>query len=90
MFAILASLAMLGVKPRIPTRVARDQSRPFNRQRYLKQFKFVWRPLFVLNVVSTNVQLMIELNDIISRTGILSCFIIYAYIHISRRPLIPQ
>ena len=52
MFAIFGSLAMLGVKPRIPVHVARAQSRPYNIKRYFKQFRFVSRPLFILNVVA--------------------------------------
>jgi hypothetical protein len=50
MFVSLGSLAMLGVKPRIPVQVARAQSRPYNVQSYFKQFRFVLRPLFILNV----------------------------------------
>jgi len=54
MFLILGSLAMLGAKPRIPVSVVRGQSRPYNLQRYFSQFRFVQRPLFILNVPPHN------------------------------------
>lgn len=53
MFVILGSLAMLGAKPRIPVQVARAQGRPYNVQRYFNQFRFVWRPIFILNIPRT-------------------------------------
>lgn len=50
MFAGLGTLAMFGAKPRIPVYAAQTQSRPYNAQRYFEQFKFMSRPLFLLNV----------------------------------------
>jgi hypothetical protein len=50
MFLILGSLAMLGAKPRVPVNLVRSQSRPYDVQRYFSQFRFVRRPLFILNV----------------------------------------
>jgi hypothetical protein len=50
MFASLGTLAMFGAKPRIPVHVAQNESRPYNAQRYFKQFRFVSRPVFLLNV----------------------------------------
>lgn len=82
MFVILGSLAMLGAKPRILITIARGQSRPYNVQRYFTQFRFVRRPLFILNVVPTTISLMTELDDFVTRIGVFPCTVVYAYVYI--------
>jgi len=52
MFIVFGSIALLGVKPRLPVLAVRDPVRIYNVPRYLRQFKFVLRPLFIVNVVS--------------------------------------
>ena len=81
MFAIVGSFAMLGAKPRIPVHFVRVPNRPYNLQRYLRQFRFVFRPLFLLNVVTHTSLLKIEFDDSSARSRIFLRFVIYAYIH---------